>query len=173
MWTLKLPDLDATARFGQALARLLTQAAEPGGHAPAPAPLGPVVHCVLLRGDLGSGKTTLTRALVQALPGGDVAEVSSPSFTLCNAYPTTPPVLHCDLYRTESAFPDELWDALDDRGTLTLMEWGEFAPAAALPEDYLDIRLETCDAERLATVEPHGDVARRLVLTLQHEYWMA
>ena len=158
MWTCKLPDLAATAALGRALAHVLT--------------CPPSVTCVLLRGDLGSGKTTLTRALVGSLPGGDRAEISSPSFTLCNAYPTTPPVLHCDLYRCEASLPDEIWEALEHPATLTLIEWGEFVPQAALPKDYLDIRLETCEAERLAVVEPHGDAARAAVLALQHQDWM-
>ena len=54
---------------------------------------------ILLMGDLGAGKTTLIRFLVEALPGGENAEVASPSFTLCNVYPTTPKVQHFDLYR--------------------------------------------------------------------------
>ena len=161
MICIELSSLESTARLGRALARTLA-----GHGSPLPVP------CVLLRGDLGSGKTTLTRELVHALPGGPESEVSSPSFTLCNAYPTTPPVLHFDLYRSGHALPDEVWEALDSPGTLTLIEWGEYVPRAALPEEYLDIRLETCDAQRLATVEPHGAKAREAVLALQHEDWI-
>lgn len=62
-------------------------------------PTYPALRALLLRGPLGSGKTTFTRALVEALPGSASAEVASPSFTVCNHYPTIPPVLHCDLYR--------------------------------------------------------------------------
>ena len=40
------------------------------------------LRALYLRGTLGSGKTTLTRGLVAALPGGESAEVASPSFTL-------------------------------------------------------------------------------------------
>ncbi len=57
------------------------------------------IRALYLRGTLGSGKTTLTRGLVAALPGGEDAEVASPSFTLCNIYPTRPALLHADLYR--------------------------------------------------------------------------
>ncbi|MFW6324757.1 MAG: tRNA (adenosine(37)-N6)-threonylcarbamoyltransferase complex ATPase subunit type 1 TsaE, partial [Desulfovibrionales bacterium] len=39
---------------------------------------------ILLTGDLGSGKTTFTRGLVRSLPGGNEAEISSPSFNICN-----------------------------------------------------------------------------------------
>ena len=68
---------------------------------------------LLLHGDLGSGKTTLTRFMVLSLPGGSEAEVASPSFTLCNHYATVPPVLHCDLYRCAGSLPEELFDALE------------------------------------------------------------
>ena len=85
MAVVTLHSLADTRRLGRLLAAGLRE-------------LGPVA--LLLRGPLGSGKTTLTAALTAALPGGDLAEVGSPSFTICNYYPTTPPVLHADLYRS-------------------------------------------------------------------------
>lgn len=161
MLKFELSSLAQTHLLGKTLARLLVPCA--GDLA---------VSCVLLRGNLGSGKTTLTRSLVLALPGGEDAEVSSPSFTLCNMYATIPPIVHCDLYRSENSLPDEVWEALDAAGTLTLVEWAEYVPAAALPQEYLDIQLETCEAKRLVTVEPHGVKARAVVLALQHEDWI-
>ena len=98
-FTFVLKSLDDTTRLGTLLAGMMQNA--------------PQVRALLLQGDLGSGKTTLTRSLVAALPGGDQAEISSPSFTICNNYPTCPPVLHCDLYRCPASLPDEVWDALD------------------------------------------------------------
>ena len=164
MLNIPLPTLEHTARLGRRLALLLKQ--------------HPRIRAVLLHGPLGSGKTTLTRSLVEALPGGQQAEISSPSFTLCNLYPTTPPVLHCDLYRAGSNLPDELWEALDDHAPaadagIAIIEWAEYIPGAALPDDYLDIRLDTCEEERLATVEPHGVSACGAVMDLQHEDWIA
>ena len=82
-YTLELRAADETAALGSILARAMTNSP----------------FSLLMTGDLGCGKTTLTRALVEALPGGESAETSSPSFTLCNVYPTTPPIVHCDLYR--------------------------------------------------------------------------
>ena len=75
-FTFVLESLDDTARLGTLLAGMMQNA--------------PQVRALLLQGDLGSGKTTLTRSLVAALPGGDQAEISSPSFTICNNYPTCP-----------------------------------------------------------------------------------
>ena len=90
------------------------------------------LRALYLRGTLGSGKTTLTRGLVAVLPGGESAEVASPSFTLCNIYPTRPTLLHADLYRlgdSSSAalgeLPEDMEEALDS-GALLVLEWPEF-----------------------------------------------
>ena len=115
-----------------------------------------VLRCILLRGELGSGKTTLARLLVEALPGGEKAEISSPSFTLCNMYPTAPPVLHCDLYRVGGAVPDELGETLDAGDMAVLVEWAEHLPVEQCPQDFLDIYLQACDGCRIVRIETHG-----------------
>jgi tRNA threonylcarbamoyladenosine biosynthesis protein TsaE len=80
---------------------------------------------VLLIGELGSGKTVLTKGLVAALGGGE--STTSPTFVLCHVYPTTPPVAHVDCYRLEPG--DDLDDlALDEAledGSVLVVEWGE------------------------------------------------
>jgi tRNA threonylcarbamoyladenosine biosynthesis protein TsaE len=80
---------------------------------------------VLLSGELGAGKTVLTKGLVAALGGGEAT--TSPTFTLCHVYPTTPPVAHVDCYRV--APTDDLADlALDELledGAVVVVEWGE------------------------------------------------
>lgn len=90
------------------------------------------LRALYLRGALGSGKTTLTRGLAAALPGGGEAEVASPSFTLCNIYPTRPVLLHADLYRLGDAgaaalgeLPEDMADAMDE-GALLVLEWPEY-----------------------------------------------
>lgn len=96
--------------------------------------------CLLLKGELGAGKTALVNAIVRALPGGDDAEPSSPSFTICNIYCTAPVVHHFDLYRLP---PGSMFDALaesfDDRTTLTIVEWPEHMAVEDAPHDGLTL----------------------------------
>ena len=107
---------------------------------------------------------------VAALPGGDQAEISSPSFTICNNYPTCPPVLHCDLYRCPASLPDEVWDALDADAGICIVEWAQYIPEAALPKEFLDIRLESCEKGRFLTVMAHGQASQALAQEL-HTAW--
>lgn len=122
------------------------------------------MRAILMYGDLGSGKTTLTRGLVEALPGGENAEVASPSFTVCNAYPTRPPIVHCDLYRTQpgGGLPEEAENALEDTsrvGSCLLVEWAERLRPEDIPAERLDIRFKSCNESRLALFTPHGVAA--------------
>lgn len=126
-----LPDLDATARLGAGIAAGL----KPG-------------VAIALWGDLGSGKTTLARAILRAL--GVREDVPSPTFTLVQSYETTPPVAHYDLYRLKNSREmAELGfdDALDEGAAL--VEWPERAPEV-LPPDALHVRLSLQGGARLA-----------------------
>jgi tRNA threonylcarbamoyl adenosine modification protein YjeE len=96
---------------------------------------------VALEGSLGSGKSELARALIQARAGAAI-EVPSPSFTLVQDYELGAlTIRHVDLYRLER--PEEL----DELGLVApaddevwLIEWPERAEAL-LPDDRLDIEL--------------------------------
>ena len=149
----RIRDLAHLAVLGRALASCLREA--------------PSLRCILLRGDLGSGKTTLTRLLVNTLPGGDRAEISSPSFTLCNVYPTTPPVCHCDLFRAGSAVPDEISEILDAGDMAMVVEWAEHLPVAWLPHEFLDICLQVCEDSILVRIEIHSPNSAQLAVLLQ------
>ena len=88
---------------------------------------------VALAGDLGAGKTTLVRGLLEAL--GHQGEVPSPSFAIIQPYEELdPPVWHADLYRVDD--PSELAElGLDSlRGSVLLVEWPERAGEGAWPE---------------------------------------
>lgn len=168
MLSVLLDSPEATMALGGLLGRIL--ASWPAGSLPA----------LYLYGDLGAGKTTLVRGLAAALPGGDQAEVASPSFTLCNEYPTCPPVFHADVYRLAQG--SDLPEELDEAEGLLALEWPERLAASALTPDRLDVELRPCPAEsgadlsenldipaqacerkRLARMTAHGDRARRLL----------
>ena len=82
---------------------------------------------VLLRGSLGSGKTTLARGLAAGLGLADPSAVHSPSFTIVNIYQARIPIYHVDLYRLEGR-RDLSSVGLEDflgRDGVTIVEWGE------------------------------------------------
>jgi tRNA threonylcarbamoyladenosine biosynthesis protein TsaE len=95
---------------------------------------------VLLIGDLGAGKTTLTKGIVE---GRGIADsVTSPTFTLIHEYGNPPRVFHIDLYRLDEAHEVAALglDELLDREALTLIEWGERFPEL-WPADRIEVRI--------------------------------
>jgi len=97
---------------------------------------------VLLIGDLGAGKTTLAKGIVEGRNGTPANEVSSPTFTLIHQYGDDAPVYHIDLYRLDEAREVESL-GLDDlfaSESLILLEWAERFPAL-LPRQRIEIRL--------------------------------
>jgi tRNA threonylcarbamoyladenosine biosynthesis protein TsaE len=83
---------------------------------------------VLLRGDLGAGKTTLVKGIAEGFHAAQAEEVTSPTFTLIHEYRGPQVTLyHIDLYRIDTQRElDTL--ALDDLMTpnsILLIEWGE------------------------------------------------
>jgi tRNA threonylcarbamoyladenosine biosynthesis protein TsaE len=95
---------------------------------------------LILRGDLGAGKTTLVKGIAEALDAADADEVTSPTFTLVHEYQGTrdnhgkrTPVrlYHLDLYRIESERQLETLglDDLETSDSIVLVEWGEKFPS--------------------------------------------
>ena len=87
---------------------------------------------LILRGDLGTGKTTLVKGIAQALDAAEPDEVTSPTFTLLHEYDGTregKPVklFHLDVYRLEGERQLETLglDELLTPDALVLVEWGE------------------------------------------------
>lgn len=128
-----LPDEAATV----ALARRLAPALFDGG-------------VVYLRGELGAGKTTFARALLQAMGVGE--RVKSPTYSLLERYSVNGrDAFHLDLYRIADAGELE-WlglDELDASETIVLIEWPERG-RGALPKPDLDITLEHAGQGRSA-----------------------
>ena len=107
---------------------------------------------VLLSGELGSGKTTLTKGIVAGLKAAEEDEVTSPTFTLLHEYGTGGKVFHGDLYRVES-FHDFETLGLEDvfaKPSIVILEWSEkFSLKTEWPQ--IRVRLEHLggDARRI------------------------
>lgn len=86
---------------------------------------------ILLRGDLGTGKTTFTRGLARGLGLTDTSLVHSPTYTLINHYHASAgTIYHVDLYRLDSlrdVLSTGLEEILDQNGII-VVEWGEKLP---------------------------------------------
>ena len=98
---------------------------------------------VMLIGDLGSGKTTLAKGIVQALGAAPPEEVLSPTFSLVHEYEGDPKVYHLDLYRLdtipelETLGLEDIWE----QRAIVLIEWGERF-TSELPGTRVEIRLD-------------------------------
>jgi tRNA threonylcarbamoyladenosine biosynthesis protein TsaE len=115
----------------------------------------PIPGVVLLRGALGTGKTTLTRGIARGLGMEDPNMVSSPSFTLVNIYNGICPIYHVDLYRLHGdrdLYSIGLYDFLGKEG-ITIVEWSERL-SFAIPQA---AEIEIADA---------GDDVRKLHIVL-------
>ncbi len=112
---------------------------------------------VLLSGELGSGKTTLTKGIVAGLHAAQEDEVTSPTFTVVHEYGSSSKVFHGDLYRIESLHDFETL-GLEDvfaQPAVMILEWSEKFPLKA-PWPQLRVRLEHLggDSRRITWLTP-------------------
>jgi tRNA threonylcarbamoyladenosine biosynthesis protein TsaE len=100
---------------------------------------------ILLRGELGAGKTLFTKGLLSGLEY-DIDEVTSPTFTLVNKYEAFLRVYHIDLYRLagdgSAAFAVGLDDILNDESAVTIIEWAERLGNYKLPDETISVDID-------------------------------
>jgi tRNA threonylcarbamoyladenosine biosynthesis protein TsaE len=118
---------------------------------------------VLLNGELGAGKTTLTRGIGEAL--GVRGAVTSPTFVLARTHPRVagPPLVHVDAYRLGSAMELDDLD-IDYPASIVVVEWGS-GLTDGIADSWLEIDIVRphggdADAEvepREVTITGHGD----------------
>lgn len=112
---------------------------------------------VLLIGNLGAGKTTLAKGIVQGLGAASADSVSSPTFTLIHEYATN--VYHIDLYRLDR--PEQVstlgLDEIFDREAVVLVEWGDRFPHL-MPPDRFEIHLVRTgeNSRRIDVIHQYG-----------------
>jgi tRNA threonylcarbamoyladenosine biosynthesis protein TsaE len=97
---------------------------------------------VLLIGNLGAGKTTLAKGIINGLGAAEPNEVASPTFTLIHEYGEGR-IYHIDLYRLDT--PQQVatlgLEEILDREAIVLVEWGERFPDL-FPAERIEIRLQ-------------------------------
>lgn len=119
-----------------------------------------------LHGDLGAGKTTVTRGLIQQL--GHRGRVKSPTYTLVESYPLPAlTVHHFDLYRFSD--PDEWHDAgfgdYFHASTLCIVEWPEKA-GSCLPAPDITLELSVCNNGRNYSLHAHSETGNQCLSRL-------
>jgi tRNA threonylcarbamoyladenosine biosynthesis protein TsaE len=111
---------------------------------------------VLLTGELGSGKTTLTKGIVAGLGVATEDEVTSPTFTLVHVYGGEAKVYHGDLYRIESFHDFETLGLEDvfDAPAVVILEWSEkFALESPWPQVRLRLEHTGGNSRRIVVLE--------------------
>jgi len=148
---LDLPDVESSQRLGEAVAASLP--AEAGG------------WMLLLRGELGAGKSTVARSILLAL--GHTGSVPSPTYTLVEPYELPgSTVYHIDLYRISDA-TELAYLGFDELDTgLRLVEWPERAPALVDAAD-LDVSLYYAGSARRVEVRALSRRAEAVLRSLE------
>ena len=138
---IELSGLDKT----EELAKVIGEVAKPGDN-------------LVLTGDLGAGKTTLTKGIARGL--GIEQMIKSPTYTIIREYDQGRlPLYHMDIYRVAASGADLGLDEYFEGEGLSVIEWGNLLEEA-LPEDYLELILEKSDTDleyRYVKLQAYGE----------------
>lgn len=116
-----------------------------------------------LNGDLGAGKTTLTKSIAKALKIDE--DITSPTFTIVNEYTEgSIPLYHFDVYRIGE--PDEMYDIGFDEyinsDGVCIIEWSSII-RDILPKERLEINLNYSGTGREMEIISYGDKYKKMV----------
>lgn len=141
---IELSGLDKT----EELAKVIGEVALPGDN-------------LVLTGDLGAGKTTLTKGIARGL--GIEQMIKSPTYTIIREYDQGRlPLYHMDIYRVAASGADLGLDEYFEGEGLSVIEWGNLLEEA-LPEDYLELILEKSDTDleyRYVKLQAYGEQSK-------------
>lgn len=141
---IELSGLDKT----EELAKVIGKVAFPGDN-------------LVLTGDLGAGKTTLTKGIARGL--GIEQIIKSPTYTIIREYDQGRlPLYHMDIYRVAASGADLGLDEYFEGDGLSVIEWGNLLEEA-LPVDYLELILEKSDTDldyRYVKLQAYGEQSK-------------
>lgn len=119
---------------------------------------------LLLDGDLGAGKTALTKGIGLGLEIKKT--ITSPTFNIQKIYSGRISLNHIDAYRLEGMVQDLGFDEYFDEEAITVIEWSHFM-SYLLPEEYLHCTISiNSDDSRTYTFEAHGNLYEKFLEAL-------
>ena len=125
-------------------------------------------ECIELIGDVGAGKTTLTKGIASGM--GITETIQSPTFTISRTYdaPSGVRLNHYDFYRLSDPgiMAEELDESLGQTDMAIVIEWGDIV-ASILPEDHLRITITSpTELTRILTIVAQGKRSERIIREL-------
>jgi len=138
----KMHTIEDTNSFGRKLAELL-QAGD----------------IITMEGDLGAGKTTLTKAIGAGL--GVKRTINSPTFTIIKEYEGRLPLYHMDVYRLENSDEDIGFEEYFSGEGVSIVEWAQFIEDF-LPKERLELTLKHDGEARTILLQPIGERYEKL-----------
>ncbi|MDR2834381.1 MAG: tRNA (adenosine(37)-N6)-threonylcarbamoyltransferase complex ATPase subunit type 1 TsaE [Streptococcaceae bacterium] len=153
MFSIKINNLEQTQELGVYLGKT----AQPSNN-------------IILSGDLGAGKTTLTKGIGQGI--GIKQMIKSPTYTIIREYEQgRMPLYHMDVYRVQEGIDELGLDDYFEGNGLSVIEWGEML-GEELPEDYLKITIEKIEDtdKRIIYFEPKGKKAQNWYEQIQKDW---
>jgi len=129
----------------------------------------PIPALILLKGELGTGKTLIAQGIAESL--GYHSQVTSPTFNLVQEYLADEEIIHMDLYRLDRS--DELmeigFEEYLNRDAVILIEWPEIA-FSLIPADFIYIEInKTAEDKREIKVSGEGESAAKLLERLNKD----
>lgn len=138
----KMHTIEDTNSFGRKLSELL-QAGD----------------IITMEGDLGAGKTTLTKAIGAGL--GVKRTINSPTFTIIKEYEGRLPLYHMDVYRLENSDEDIGFEEYFSGEGVSIVEWAQFIEDF-LPKERLELTLKHDGEARTILLQPIGERYEKL-----------
>ncbi len=121
---------------------------------------------IVLSGDLGAGKTTLTKGIARGL--GIDQMVKSPTYTIARSYEGRLLLHHLDVYRIDGDTDSIDLDEFLYGDAVTVIEWGNLLEDGLL-EDYLEIVIQPKGEGRSVTLKGHGPKSQQLADEVSHD----